>query len=79
MTFGDDDVACVATNVDDVSQVVVGVVVRLTILIFVPFGHTVSTYGVLLVSDPSALIIVVVVHLNGDSDARGWCEGRSGC
>ena len=69
MPFGDDDSACVSPDFDDVAEVVVGVVVRLSVVFLDAFEDTLAAISAPLVADPSSILLVAVVFfflLDGD-------------
>ena len=69
MAFGDDDSACISPDVDDVAEVIVGVVVRLSIVFLDVFKDALAAFSAPLVANPSPILLVAIVfffHLDGD-------------
>ena len=67
--LGDDDGAGVSPNVDDIAEVIVGVVVRLSIVLLDVFKDALAAFSAPLVANPSPILLVAIVfffHLDGD-------------
>ena len=73
LPLGDDNGAGVATNVDDVTKVVIGVVVGFSSFFLVSLCYTLVTFSMLLVANLALLLLDVIdvlfFHLDGDHDA----------
>jgi len=72
LPLGDDDGAGISPDVDDIAQVVVGVVVGLSGVLLDALVNALAAFGALLVAGPAPFLLVVIVfsfHLDGDLDA----------
>ena len=72
LPFGDDDGAGILTDVDDVEQVIVGVVVRLSGVLLDALEDALAALGAFLVTEHAPFLLLVIVfffHFDGDLDA----------
>lgn len=63
MSLGDDDVASIRADVDDVAEVIVGVVVHFYSLVLMALYYAMMAYGTLLIAHPVALSLDVIVFI----------------
>jgi hypothetical protein len=61
MPFGDDDSTCISPDVDDVAKIIVGVVVRLSVVFLDALECALETFGAPLSTSPAPVFFVVIV------------------
>ena len=78
MSLGEDHIACVAADIDNIAEINIGVVERIIVMLMTIISFALMSESSHLIADPAVLVEIhfLLLVLNFDGDCYAWRSGR---